>query len=486
VTTLARRSITAVSWNALANAIGVVVLFVRAVILARLLPVEVFGIYAGASAVIGLTVIGATFGMGSAFLHRAPETEDEEQAARVHFTLKLLFVAGWSGIMVIGTLLLADGPTRTALLLLIGTTAGIQLAETPRLILVRRVVHRRLALIQVLNAVLTTVVAVTLAWRGATLWALLATDLATLVVILVSFFFWRPVWRPRLQWSVEVARYYLRFGSRTFLAGALQNALDRLDDVWTRLYLGATPLGFYSRAYSFAAFPRRLIAAPIDAVVGGTYAELKGDRERLSTVFFRTTALLVRIGFFAAGLLALVAPEFIRIVLGEKWMPMLYPFRLMLIFTMLDPLRTTVSSIFVAVGRPAIIARCRAAQFGITGVALAVTAMVTIGIGLLMWSAREFVSFSPVRLFGVPLLALMLAMFAARSAILMPGVLGADWRTGAVKVLVFVSAYTLIHWAFERGLMVRAVGEIRSLMSAGSGAGAAVEGAEARTGDPAS
>ena len=50
--------------------------------------------------------------------------------------------------------------------------------------------------------------------------------------------------------------------------------------------------------------------------------------------------------------MALVAPEFIRIALGEKWMPMLSTFRIMLIFTLLDPIRVSVSDLFLAVGVP--------------------------------------------------------------------------------------------------------------------------------------
>ncbi len=479
---LAQRSITSISWNALASVITVAVLFVRSVLLARLLPVDVFGVYAGASAVIGVTVIAAHFGLGSAFLHRAPESQDEERAARGHFTLKLLFTSAWFIFMIFGTLLFAEGATRTALLVLTATTAGIQLAETPRLILVRRVVHRRLAALQVLTAVATTAVAVSLAWRGLTLWALLATNLVTLFVVILALYVWRPVWKPRVAWSPQVVRYYLEFGSRVFAATGLQGLLDRLGDLWTRFYLGATPLGFYSRAYTFASYPRRFLADPVAVVMGGAYAELKEDRRLLSKTFFWTNAFLVRIGFFVAGLFALVAPEFIRIVLGEKWLPMLMPFRLMLIFTMLDPIRGAVGNLFAAVGRPGLVVRARLVQLGvlvlglallgpelgITGVAIAVTSMCTVGMVLLLWQARSFVTYSPVRLFGVPTLALVTGMLLAGGAITLPGVIGTDWRTTVVKTIVFMGSYAAVLIGFERRQTLRLVSEAKRLLSEGS------------------
>jgi O-antigen/teichoic acid export membrane protein len=461
---LAKRSVTSVGWNAVSNSARVVILFGRSVILARLLPVDTFGVYAGANAVIALTAIVPLFGMGPAFLHRCAETEDEEQMAAVHFTLQLILTLAWTGVMILGTLLFTSAETRVALLLLTVTTAGNQLTQTPRLILFRRVVHRRLALLQLLNALLTTVVAVALAWQGITLWALLATDVVATALTLGMLYLWRPVWRPRLAWDRQVGHYLLGFGSRSFVAVVLLQALDKVDDLWTRFYLGTSAMGYYSRAYAFATYPRTILAMPVNAVASGTYAELKGQRRRLSQAFFRVNALLIRTAFFLGGILALVAPEFIRLLLGAKWLPMLDAFRLMLVFTLLDPIKITVSNLFLAVGKPEKVVWTRLIQLavlltglftlgpalGIAGVALAVDVMLVVGIALLLWQAGTHVDFSARRLFAVPVLALILGMAAARVAITIPGVLGSDWRTGAVKTVVFCVLYLGIMLLLER------------------------------------
>jgi O-antigen/teichoic acid export membrane protein len=461
---LARRSVASVGWNAISNSARVVILFGRSVILARLLPVDTFGVYAGASAVIALTAILPLFGMGPAFLHRCTETEDEEQLAAVHFTLQLLFTLAWSAMMVLGALLFTSGETRAALLVMTITTAGIQVTQTPRLVLIRRVVHRRLALLDLLNAVLTTAVAVALAWQGITLWALLATDVVATFLALGMLYLWRPVWRPRLAWDRQVGRYLLGFGSRSFAANVLQRALDKVDDLWTRAFLGTNAMGFYSRAYTFATYPRTILAMPVSTVASGTYAELKGQRRRLSQAFFRANALLVRTGFFLAGILALVAPEFIRLLLGEKWLPMLDAFRLMLVYTLLDPIKITVASVITVSGAPEKVVRARFIQlliliaglvvlgprFGIVGVAMAVDLMLVVGILLLLREARRFVDFSTFRLFAVPALALSVGLLASQLALNLSCVLQSDWTSVAVKVAVFSMLYAGILLALER------------------------------------
>lgn len=455
---VAERSVTSVTWNISANLIKIGVLLVRSILLARLLPVDTFGVYALATSIVTFTGILPMFGMGSAFLHRAPETADEEPAAAVHFTLRLALTTLWAGAIILLAYLFSEGALRVALVALTLVFAGLYLVDTPKIILSRRVEHRRLAVLDLLTAILTTVVAVIMAHRGFGLAALLSTDVVTLVVAVAGLYLWRPVWRPRLLWLRDTVRYYLRFGGRTMIGGALSEALDNLDDIWIGAYLGHQPLGYYSRAYTFATYPRRVLAFPVNMVAGGTYAELKNDRRRLSQAFFRTNALLVRSGFLMGGLLALVAPEFVALALGEKWLPMVPVFRLMTIFTLLDPIRVTVSQVFVAAGRPEQILRTRMVQLvvlvgglfllgrslGITGVAALVNVVLLIGLIPLLHAAREHVDFSVRRLFGAPLLALLGGVAAALGAVWLAcrfPICPNDWITGAIKGGVYLLVF---------------------------------------------
>ncbi len=465
---LAQRAVAAVSWNLGTNLLKVFILLARSILLARLLPVETFGVYALATAIVTLSGILPQWGMGSAFLHRAPETADEGHAAAVHFTLRLALVTVWLAALLGLAVWLAEGALRLALVALALVFAGLYLVDTPKAILVRRVQHRRLALLDLLTAAATTVVAVALAARGYGLGALLATDAVTLLLAVVAFYLWRPVWRPRLLWAADTVRYYLRFGRRAMTESALSEALDNLDDLWTGAALGPAALGLYSRAYTFATYPRRLLAMPVNAVAGGAYAELKGDRHNLSRAFFRSNALLVRSGFLLGGLLVLVAPEFTRLALGERWLPMVPAFRLMAVFTLLDPIRVTVSSLFIAVGRPEQVVRTRLGQlavmivglfalggrWGITGVALVVDGVLGLGLGWLLSRARAHVDFSARRLFGAPLLALLAGAAAGLAAAGLlcragPGVCGNDWLSGGAKALAFTLVFSGLLLALE-------------------------------------
>ncbi|HLV36402.1 MAG TPA: oligosaccharide flippase family protein [Spirillospora sp.] len=464
---LAQRGVSSIKWNIIASGAHLLLAFLQTTLLARLLPIETFGIYSAVMAVIGVAAIFAVFGMGGAFLHRAPETQDIDRAASLHFTLTLIITTVWAGVMLAGVMLLVDAEQhdlRTAFLVVIGTKTVVHLTHTPRVYLSRQVKHRRLAVIDIILYFLTAVVSVGLALTGATLWALLAGNILEAVVSVIGLYIWRPVWRPRLTWSVPGFRYFLTFGSRQFAATLLLNLLDKVDDIWTGSYLGTLALGYYSRAYQFAKLPSYTLASPINNVAAGIYAELVGDSETLSRAFARINVLMIRSGFFLAGAMALIAPELIHILIGERWLPMIDAFRLMLIFALFDPMKQTIGSLFTAVGKPGLLARVRFIQFiamilglfalgpllGIAGVALAVNLMLAVGIALLLRYARVYVQFSLKQFFAVPLLAVGLGLAAGSLALVWLEMPLPVWVSAGLKFTVFTISYALVLLVWDR------------------------------------
>lgn len=461
---LAGRTVTALSWSVGVSGATGVLLLIRTTLLTRWVEPENFGTYTLAFAIVAGSSTVATFGLSKAFLHRSSQSHDEQRAASTHFTLHTIFSAIWFVILVTSTLLFTQGDLRTALIVVASAVLVILLTQTPRAILVRRVQHRRLALVTLTMVLLSTAVALPLAWNGAQLWALLATDIVALIVHVGFLYGWRPVWKPRFSWYPDAVRYFLQFGSQNLLADLSSQLLNRLDDIWCGAYLGQTALGHYSRAYAFSNHPYRLIASPVNAVVGATYAELKGDRVRLSQAFFRVTAFLVRSGFLVAGLLFVVMPEFITLFLTDAWWPMLPAFRIIVIFMLLRPIAETATDLYVAVGNPRQIVYVRLLQLlvlvtglyvfgmegGVAGVAVAVDVMLFVGIALLLWGTRQYVDYSISRLFLVPAVTLASSISVPYIVFGLFGVAAGPWVVLVLKLVLFSSTYIVVWLSLER------------------------------------
>jgi O-antigen/teichoic acid export membrane protein len=321
-------------------------------------------------------------------------------------------------------------------------------------------------LVKAADILITTPVCIGLALGGTTLWALLASNVSTALVYTVGLYIWKPIWRPRLIWHPAGMRYFLRFGSRMAFATWLVRALDNVDDLWTGVFISQQALGLYSRAYSLAKLPSMLLAGPVSTVAAGVYAEITGNRKSLSRAFLLTNAAMVRTGFLLAGMLALVAPELISLLIGERWLPAVVAFRLMLVYALFEPMKGNIGHLFAAVGNPGLLGRLRFIQlvvlivglfalgtpFGIEGVALAVDLMLMVGIFMMLHHARRYVDFSLRDLFLVPCLAVIAGLSSSVGLTVAAAALS-TWLLAAGKLVIFAAVYGLILVIADRRLI---------------------------------
>ena len=466
---LANRSITSVTWNAIANFIRLPVGLIQSIVLARLLPVEYFGIFAGMLALVNFSYVFFDFGLGSAFFHRSAETQDEEQAIAVLFSLRLIFTLIWAVILIAVALILLSDQRQLVLIVLTITGFFSKIAGTPMILLMRRVEHRRLAILEITTAIIVAAFSISIAVFTTSIWALLISSVVALVWMIIILYLWKPIWRPHFAWNKSIVNYYLNFGGRSMSANFLGVSIEYADDLWTNIFLGDVALGYYSRAYKFASYPRTIFAVPINKVVVGTYSELKSDHKRLSQAFFRTNAFLIRTGFLFAGWLAVVAPFLIPIILGKQWLPMLDAFRLMLIFALLEPIKVTIAGVLTAVGRPEKVTLVRTIQllvlviglfvlgyrFDIAGVALALDVMVVVGIGLLLHQVKPYVDFSARRLFTAPLIALGIGFGLSWLVTYVWDIYYSDWLSVIVLSLSFGIGYLGWLYMLEGKVLLR-------------------------------
>lgn len=469
--------------------------FARSVLLARLLDVDTFGVYAGATAIVALLAIPAGLGLGGAFLHRAPETEDEDRAAANFLSIQTVAALLWGVLMTTGTLAFSSGHTRTALLVISWTTVLDFLCAPSIFVLQRRVIMKRIATIVLVQTIVVSVVAVILALQGFELWALLSSDIVGAVIGLFAYALWRPDWRLHLRFDRAIFVYYMRFGIPTMLSQLVETGLQRLDDLYVRFSLGIQEMGYYSRAYTFATYPRAILAVPVSLVAGGAFAEIAHDRLRFSKAFFRTNAMVVRGSFLMGLLLVTTAPEFVTILLGEKWLPMVPIFQLFSFFTLFDPLRDLLAAAYIALGLPrhllayrliqlAILAVCLlvlGTLYGANGVALSVNIMLATGLALMYASMRGHVDFSLGRLFRAPVIALL----AAVGAFLLGNYLaiwpaGLFWRL-IIKALITGGVYAVLLLLQERSELIQMLRILRSQLSASSTAPSPVAAAQLET-----
>jgi O-antigen/teichoic acid export membrane protein len=279
-----------------------------------------------------------------------------------------------------------------------------------------------------------------------------------------AYVWWaQPETRPRFGWDAAAARWFWQYARPSWLSSNLNFLREGFDDFWIGTFLGKEALGYYSRAYEFAGYPRRVVTTPIIDVFLPTFARLQHDRLRLSQAYFRLTGLMVRFGFGVSLVLILTAPQLIPLLLGARWLAMTLSFQLLVVYMLVDPLAGSSTYLLMATGRTGLIARTQAVQLllfapsvmlfshwgGIAGVALAADLTAITGAALLFRDTRQLVDYSLPALFALPLLSLL----TTAAAVWALGPLWAalpGWATFIAKAGVIGVCYGGLLWLTER------------------------------------
>ncbi|GJM41377.1 MAG: lipopolysaccharide biosynthesis protein [Ardenticatenaceae bacterium] len=426
---VARQTAVGSTYTIAASLITLVVGFSRSIILARLLFPADYGLFALAFFFVRLLERVQMFGFTAAFVHKHQHTNEE---AAAHFVLRFgasLLVLALAALMTpLLTRFYPDLPRLGQVVIVITAVRLINAFNiTPKTILSKQLQFKRLAILRVLGSTFTLVVTSWLALRGAGIWALVAQDTCFFLIEFVGLWLYRRPWRLAVRTNLKTIKWYFQFGKFHLVAKNISVLLDSFDDFWVGTFLGSSSLGFYTKAYEFAQYPRSVIGDPINNVLYPVFAKLQDDRDSLSRAFYRSASLLVRLGFLLAGAFVFVTPEFVQLFLGSKWLPMQQTFQLMLVYTLLDPILAMFTQLILANGQPKILARAQLWQmlffvpavmiasnhFGIEGVAVAADLMLIVGFVVILPKLRQFVDFSLRQLVGVPILAIATALLGS-------------------------------------------------------------------------
>jgi O-antigen/teichoic acid export membrane protein len=442
-----------------------------------LLPEEI-GLAALGLLIVQFGVQFGSLGLNNAFIHKAdPSPEDR----RTYYSFQLLIGAGSLALVALAAPAISRFyPDYQHLSLVIWAFAGAStftiINQSQIAFLEKDLRFNRIAALDVFSAAATTIAGPGLAYLGFGVWAVVGEFAAgVLARFALLHFRFRP-YRPRLGWDRGSAGWFWRFGKTVWMNSNMIYVLDHFDDFWVSTTLGKLPFGWYSKAYEFSRYPRRVIAAPILSVFFPTFAFLQNDRPRLSRAFFRAASLIVRFGGLLALVAAIAAPEVFRLFLPDAWQPMRPVFQLMIVYTFLDPLTLSVRRLLLATGRTKDINRACWVQLaiflpavvlgarwgGISGVALAADLMVLVGVVMLFGSARRVVDFAQGVLWLKP--ALAVAGITGLAVLLSPALAGYPdpWLLAGKLILVPI-LYTGFLYATEREQLLTGFQMIRSL-----------------------
>ena len=189
----------------------------------------------------------------------------------------------------------------------------------PRAILFRQIRQRELAIMGFVSLLVSGIVGITMAYHGMAYWGL-ATQTITfnLMVSILSWVLSR--WRPSLQVSFQPIREMFGFSSKMLITSIFNQVNNNIFSLILGKLYTKTEVGTYNQANKWNLMGSSTITGMVQGVSQPTFVQVGDDHERLRRAFSKMLRFTCFISFPVMFGLSLVAPEFIVLLIKEKWL----------------------------------------------------------------------------------------------------------------------------------------------------------------------
>jgi lipopolysaccharide exporter len=373
---------------------------IRIPILARLLSPTDFGLVGIVTTVLFFIDILTRTGFQIALIQKKENVDDYLD---VGWTINLIRGLVQTGITVILAQTVANfynEPMLVGLIIYSSISTFISSFDSIRTILLQRNLQMRsLSLITIIVSGCSFIFTVVLAYLTRNVWALVWGTIIQTVLTTVGSYIIAP-YHPHLVFDISKIKELWNYGKWEFLSGLFLTLFMQGDNLFVGKVLGVTALGYYTMAYNIGNVISTEFVDSIRGVVFPAFSSIQDDLVRLKKFYLTIYHFTASIGcVFAVGL-SLLAPQFVEVILGPKWINIIAPLQVLAIWGGIQMLSTSTAPLFRAINQPDWFAKIQATKlffliiliypfskmWGITGTALAalIAASLEIPVGLIL------------------------------------------------------------------------------------------------------
>lgn len=193
------------------------------------------------------------------------------------------------------------------------------LSTAPRAYMFRNMMVRETSIMTIISLAVSGVVAVTMAYMGMAYWGI-ATQTIVYITLIAAQSFYFAHWRPSLKVNFRPVREMIGFSSRLIITNVF-NIINQnvFSVILGRLYT-ASDVGNYTQANKWNIMGSSLISNMLHGIAQPVFTRVDDDRERQKKVLRKLLRFTALVCFPLMLGLALVAKEFIVILITEKWL----------------------------------------------------------------------------------------------------------------------------------------------------------------------
>ncbi|GHA72891.1 lipopolysaccharide biosynthesis protein [Pontibacter akesuensis] len=331
--------------------------FVVKLILARLLLPEAYGIIGMAMIIINFLQVISDMGLFNALVQKK---EDALTETRYSSAFWFLLAIGTGFIALFFTVISPFGasfyqeprlvPILNALSLYLFFNI---LTIIPRVILTKKLAFKTLVTIRFSGSVVSSIVAITLAFSGFGVWSLVMKYLLGSGIIFISY--WARVgWKPRFTFQGSSLRQLAGYSTYTQVNGILFFFRNNVDYLIIGKLVSAHMLGVYTLAFTLSEALRGQLYSIFNKVLFPVYSKMQDDLPMIREYYLKIMTLTATVTFPVSVLFIGLSPDIILVLFGEEWVEAAAPLRILSVASMIFAISGTPAEVLKSIGKPSV------------------------------------------------------------------------------------------------------------------------------------
>ncbi len=294
---------------------------VAALVLARVLGPETYGVISAATVYVTFTTLLLDQGLASALVQLPNPGRRLAGAVATVNILAAIILGGLTAGLSSQVAAFFRAPDLAPLLAVLGAGLLLKgLAITPRAMLQRQLRFRVIGQTDIAGGMIGATAGIIAALTGSGIWSMawmvLATDTVIAALMLLAG---RGVAAPNLH--LGELREILPFSLRVFGSNALAFLSRNTDNILIGRFLGVGALSLYSMSYRVLVVPVQMIGQTVNRVVFPMFARLQDRVDLVAKGLLRAMDVLALAAIGPMVLVSVAAPELLGLVLGPAWAP---------------------------------------------------------------------------------------------------------------------------------------------------------------------
>jgi len=347
-----QRALNATFWSFGARISERVLEYGRLIVLARLLTPADFGLMG-----VGLVTLSAMDSLSHPGLQEAviQRKNDVREYLDILWTVGVIRGIAVGVIMAVLSPLIAgffNSPDATYILLAMAGVIMVNgFVNTGMVLFHRELAFNKVAINEFIPIVVATVVSITLAIVLRNAWALVLGYLARMVTLVLLSYVIHP-YRPRFSRSNDKAKSLFEFGRWVYLHRVVNFISLQADSIMLGGALGTTSLGLYQMSQRTSIQPLKEIPRAITIVAFPVYSRLQSDLDKMRQAFLGVVEGVSSLTLPIAVAIFILAGEFVELVLGDKWLPIVPVMRILAVSGFIHSFVNTGGALFNGSGKP--------------------------------------------------------------------------------------------------------------------------------------